>query len=231
MSCLPLLTRGLAGHMNLAIQFWRVCALSPEAYSGTPVEATLLWVWFQTYPQLCLRGREQSFWSTLFFFCRAVFGRPTCNHHCENKQRQIYESCYCLQDGGVLKDIILNNTEWPLCGRKYIGEASLRSQYSEKLSFCRMSLSLCTPWSWELSCWDIQSQISGLPWQADRPLGRTARGQSYHWLAYFVAPPPLRFSFAQIPLAFCCTHFSCMYPYKCLSLLQMGHDINVWTLL
>lgn len=57
--------------------------------------------------------------------------------------------------------------------------------------------------------------------------GRTARGQSYHWLGYFVTPPPLRFSFSRIPLAFCCTHFSCMYSYKRLSLLRMGHDINM----
>lgn len=78
MSCLCLLTHGMAEHMNLAIQFWRVCVFSPEGRSGTPVEASLLWVWFRTYPQMCLRVSEPRFWPSLFFVCRAVLGRPAC---------------------------------------------------------------------------------------------------------------------------------------------------------
>lgn len=82
--------------------------------------------------------------SCQFFFCRAVLGQPTCEQLCEHSVRQSHESCCCLQDGRVLKDIIVSITEWRLCGRKYRGEASPRSRYSDKLSFCRMSLLLCT---------------------------------------------------------------------------------------
>ena len=60
-----------------------------------------------------------------------MLGQLACEPHCEHTARRSHESCCCLQDGGVLKDVILSITEWPLCGRKYIGEASPRSRCSD----------------------------------------------------------------------------------------------------
>lgn len=89
-------SRPLARPMNLAYSFGGFVTFPMKPTQGPEVKQPYCGCGLRTSPGIVTEGREPSSWATLFFFCRAVLGRPSCGQHPGHQQRQPCESCCCL---------------------------------------------------------------------------------------------------------------------------------------
>ena len=222
-----LLTCGLAEHVNLAVQFWRVCAFSPEAHSRYPSWSSLPLGVVSVLSSAVPDGRE--------FLVHVVFSSA--------------ELCSgSLPVSSIVSTIWGSPVNLAVVSRmevfsRTLSSASQSGPFMEGSIEERLLPGFGTQTNWAFAEWayysvhcDPESRAAGIfkarfqgfPGKLTGLWAGQPEVSLIPGLVIFVTPAPLRFSFATIPLAFCCTHFSCMYPYIHLSLLQMGHDTNMW---